>query len=136
MTVCHVVIDKNGDVSAPAVAWAFNEEDSEEVSYFPLADVDAFTATHGKDRIIGIDDLQAQTVYILDKISASLEALGASMNDVIRTRIYLKDAANWEMVSRVHGRYFADCLPSNTLIEVSNLVGEYDVEIEAEAVVG
>jgi len=53
---------------------------------------------------------------------------------VIRTRIYLKDVTQWETVSRVHGRFFADCLPANTLIEVSNLVGDYGVEIEAEAV--
>lgn len=97
--------------------------------------VSGTTATHGTDRIIGVEDLQAQTVYILDKLSASLSALGASMNDVIRTRIYLKDASKWETVSRVHGRYFADCLPANTLIEVSNLVGDYAVEIEAEAII-
>jgi len=97
--------------------------------------VSGTTATHGTDRIIGVGDLQAQTVYILDKLSASLSALGGSMSDVIRTRIYLKDASQWEVVSRVHGRYFADCLPANTLIEVSSLVGNYDVEIEAEAVV-
>lgn len=96
--------------------------------------VSGTTATHGKDRIIGVDSIQAQTVYILDKISASLASLGASLNDVIRTRIYLKDVTQWEAVSRVHGRYFADCLPANTLIEVSNLVGDYGVEIEAEAV--
>ncbi|MFK7862111.1 MAG: aldo/keto reductase [Granulosicoccus sp.] len=97
--------------------------------------VSGTTATHGEDRIIGKDDLQAQTVYVLDKISASLVALGASMDDVLRTRIYLKDAADWEVVSRVHGRYFSNCLPANTLIEVSNLVGDYSVEIEAEAVI-
>ncbi len=94
------------------------------------------TATHGVDRAIGTNDLQSQVVYILDKISASLESLGATLNDVTRTRIYLKDATQWEIVSRVHGRYFADNLPANTLIEVSDLVGPYDVEIEADAVVG
>ncbi len=97
--------------------------------------VSGTTATHGIDRVIGSNDIQTQTVYILDKISASLTSLGASMNDVIRTRIYLKDANQWEPVSRVHGRYFAQCLPANTLVEVSNLVGDYDVEIEAEAIV-
>lgn len=98
--------------------------------------VSGTTATHGSDRVIGKDDLQAQTVYILDKLSASLASLGASMNDVVRTRIYLQDASQWEIVSRVHGRYFSECLPANTLIEVSNLVGDYDVEIEAEAITG
>ncbi|MFK7993960.1 MAG: aldo/keto reductase [Granulosicoccus sp.] len=98
--------------------------------------VSGTTATHGADRIIGKDDLQAQTVYILDKISASLAALGASLDDVIRTRIFMVDVSKWETVSRVHGRYFADCLPANTLVEVSRLVGDYAVEIEAEALVG
>jgi len=93
------------------------------------------TATHGSARLIGENDVHAQTVYILDKISASLKSLNASMNDVIRTRIYLTDVTQWESVSRVHGRYFRDCLPANTLIEVSNLVGGYAVEIEADAVV-
>lgn len=97
--------------------------------------VSGTTATHRADRIIGVNDLHAQTVYILDKISASLASLGASMNDVIRTRIYLRDTTQWEVVSQVHGRYFGSCLPANTLIEVSNLVGGYDVEIEAEAIV-
>jgi len=54
---------------------------------------------------------------------------------VIRTRIYLRDAAQWEAASRVHGRYFSRVRPANTLIEISRLVGDYEVEIEAEAVV-
>lgn len=97
--------------------------------------VSGTTATHGKDRIIGHKDIHAQTVYVLDKLSASLGALGASLADVVRTRIYLTDVSDWETVSRVHGRYFADCLPANTLVEVSNLVGGYQVEIEADAIV-
>ena len=57
------------------------------------------------------------------------------MEDVVRTRIYLKDASQWEPVSRAHGRFFSEVLPANTLIEAGGLVGEYEVEIEAEAVV-
>jgi len=72
----------------------------------------------------------------LDKIAASLSALGAGLDDVVRTRIYLRDAAQWEPVSRVHGRYLGHIRPANTLVEVSNLVGGYEVEIEAEAGVG
>ena len=92
------------------------------------------TATHGVDRVIGEDDLRAQMVYILDKISASIASLGGSLEDVVRTRIYLTDAAHWEVVSRVHGRYFSDILPANTLIEISRLVGPYAIEMEAEAI--
>ncbi|MGK0231642.1 MAG: enamine deaminase RidA (YjgF/YER057c/UK114 family), partial [Gammaproteobacteria bacterium] len=97
--------------------------------------VSGTTATHGESRAIGADDYRAQATYILDKISASLASLGATLNDVVRTRIYLDDASQWEAVSRVHGRYFADCLPANTLVEVSSLIGGYGVEIEAEAVI-
>lgn len=97
--------------------------------------VSGTTATHARDRAIGADDVRAQAVYILDKIAASLSSLGASLQDVTRTRIYMADCSEWEAVSRVHGRYFADCLPANTLIEVSRLVGPYTLEIEAEAVI-
>ena len=58
------------------------------------------------------------------------------MEDVVRTRIYLRDAAKWEPVSRAHGRVFGDIMPANTLIQAGNLIGNYEVEIEAEAVVG
>ena len=97
--------------------------------------VSGTTATHGNGEIICPGDPAGQTVYILDKIAASLSALGASMADVVRTRIYMRDAAQWEPVARVHGRVFGDIRPANTLVEVSNLVGSYDVEIEAEAIV-
>jgi enamine deaminase RidA (YjgF/YER057c/UK114 family) len=73
-------------------------------------------------------------VYILDKIAASLQALGGSLEDVVRTRIYLRDIADWEPVARVHGRYFGAVRPANTLIQIADLVGDYAVEIEAEAI--
>ena len=53
----------------------------------------------------------------------------------MRTRVYLKDASQWEPVARIHGRYFGDIRPANTLIEIARLVGDYEVEIEAEAVI-
>ncbi len=97
--------------------------------------VSGTTATHGGGEIVCRGDPQGQTVYILDKIQASIEALGGAMEDVIRTRVYVRDARQWEAVARVHGRYLGHVRPANTLIEAA-LVGEYDVEIEAEAVVG
>ncbi|MBA3326640.1 MAG: aldo/keto reductase [Rhodobacteraceae bacterium] len=97
--------------------------------------VSGTTATHGSDRCVAPGDPGAQATYILDKISASIAALGGRLEDVIRTRIYLRDASKWELVSRAHGRVFGDVLPANTLVEVSNLIGDYEVEIEAEAVV-
>jgi aryl-alcohol dehydrogenase-like predicted oxidoreductase/enamine deaminase RidA (YjgF/YER057c/UK114 family) len=95
--------------------------------------VSGTTATHGTDRCIAPGDAGAQATYILDKIAASISALGGRMEDVIRTRIYLRDASHWEPVSRAHGRAFSSTLPANTLIEAGNLIGEYEVEIEAEA---
>ena len=59
--------------------------------------------------------------------------MGASLEDVVRTRIYLKDPEDWEAVSRVHGRYLGAVRPANTLVGAA-LVGDYKVEIEAEAV--
>lgn len=97
--------------------------------------VSGTTATHGSNRSVAPGDPGAQATYILDKIAASISALGGSMADVVRTRIYLKDASQWEPVSRAHGRFFSDVLPANTLIEAGGLVGDYEVEIEAEAVV-
>jgi len=95
--------------------------------------VSGTTATRGSGEMVCKGDVAGQTVYTLDKIAASIAALGGTLADVVRTRIYLRDADQWEAASRVHGRYFGDVRPANTLVEASNLVGDYDVEIEAEA---
>jgi len=97
--------------------------------------VSGTTATHGAGEMICPGDAAGQAVYVLDKIAASLAALGACLEDVVRTRVYLKDAKAWEAVARVHGRYLGHVRPANTLIEASNLIGGYEVEIEAEAIV-
>jgi aryl-alcohol dehydrogenase-like predicted oxidoreductase/enamine deaminase RidA (YjgF/YER057c/UK114 family) len=97
--------------------------------------VSGTTATHGGGQAVCRGDPKGQTIYILDKIAASLAALGAGLPDVVRTRIYLRHADHWEAVSRIHGRCFHGIHPANTLVEVSRLVGDYLVEIEAEAVV-
>jgi len=98
--------------------------------------VSGTTATHGSGEMVCPGDPAGQAVYILDKIAASISALGGSLADVVRTRIYLRDANQWEAVSHVHGRYFGDIRPANTLVESANLVGGYEVEIEAEAEIG
>ncbi|MCB1469069.1 MAG: aldo/keto reductase, partial [Rhizobiaceae bacterium] len=77
-----------------------------------------------------------QATYILDKILASISALGGKPQDVVRTRIYLRDADQWEPVSRAHGRVFGEVMPANTLIQAGGLIGDYEVEIEAEAELG
>jgi enamine deaminase RidA (YjgF/YER057c/UK114 family) len=78
-------------------------------------------------------DAEGQAVYILDKILAALDALGAKAEDVVRTRIYLRDPEAWEGVSAVHARYFGATRPANTLVGGIALIGPYEVEIEAEA---
>jgi aryl-alcohol dehydrogenase-like predicted oxidoreductase/enamine deaminase RidA (YjgF/YER057c/UK114 family) len=98
--------------------------------------VSGTTATHGSGEVIAPGSAQSQAVYALDKIRASIEALGGTLEDVVRTRIYLRDIKDWEEVSRVHGRVLGHVRPANTLIEVSGLVGGYEVEIEAEAIIG
>jgi aryl-alcohol dehydrogenase-like predicted oxidoreductase/enamine deaminase RidA (YjgF/YER057c/UK114 family) len=96
--------------------------------------VSGTTATHGTDEVVCPGDAAGQATYILDKIAASLAALGASLEDVVVTRVYLRHAADCEAVSRVHGRYFGDVRPANVLLEVGRLIGDYLVEIEAEAI--
>eukprot|EP00928_Gymnodinium_smaydae_P081307 TRINITY_DN64854_c0_g1_i1.p1 TRINITY_DN64854_c0_g1~~TRINITY_DN64854_c0_g1_i1.p1 ORF type:complete len:510 (-),score=66.08 TRINITY_DN64854_c0_g1_i1:84-1586(-) len=97
--------------------------------------VSGTTATHGVSDVICRDDPLGQAVYTLDKILASIVALGGRREDVARTRVYLTDVKQWEPVARAHGRYFGDVLPANTLLAVAALVGDYIVEIEAEAFV-
>jgi enamine deaminase RidA (YjgF/YER057c/UK114 family) len=95
--------------------------------------VSGTTATHGESTVVCPGDAEGQTVYILDKIGAAIEALGGELDDVVRTRIYVRDAARADAVARVHGRYFGAVRPANTLVQIAGLVGTYDVEIEAEA---
>ncbi len=94
--------------------------------------VSGTTAT-GPNGLVGADDPAAQAEYALDKIEAALHELGSSLNDVVRTRVYVSDIAHWEAVARVHGRRFAAIRPANTLVEARLVGPEYLVEIEAEA---
>ena len=97
--------------------------------------VSGTTATAGVNRAVAPKDAGAQTTFVLDKISAALTALGASMEDVVRTRVFLSDAEDVEAVSRAHGRVFGDIKPANTLFQIGKLIGDYKVEIEAEALI-
>jgi len=95
--------------------------------------VSGTTATGPGGRPVGGGDPAAEAVFVLDKIEAAITALGGRMEDVVRTRVYLADLADWEAVSQVHARYFGAVRPANTLIAAGGLVGPYRVEIEAEA---
>jgi enamine deaminase RidA (YjgF/YER057c/UK114 family) len=93
------------------------------------------TATGPAGEVIGGADPAAQAHYILDKVEVALRQLGGQLSDVVRTRIYLRNVADWEAVARVHGARFATIRPVNTLVEAKLVGEEYLVEIEAEAVV-
>jgi aryl-alcohol dehydrogenase-like predicted oxidoreductase/enamine deaminase RidA (YjgF/YER057c/UK114 family) len=94
--------------------------------------VSGTTATHG-DRLIGGNDPAAQTHFILDKIAGAIESLGGTLEQVVRTRVYLKRLADWEAVARAHGERFGAILPANTMVRADLIGEEYLVEIEAEA---
>jgi enamine deaminase RidA (YjgF/YER057c/UK114 family) len=102
----------------------------------PFVYVSGTTATDADGNIVGAGDVAAQTEAIIRKIERALIEAGSGLVDVVRTRIYVTDADDWEAVGRVHGRYFGEVRPANTLVEVSRLVGEYLVEIEVDAVIG
>jgi len=94
------------------------------------------TATDGDGRIVGIGDAYAQTRQILDNIAAALRRAGATLDDVVRTRIFLTDIEQWEAVGRAHGEVFGEIRPACTMVEVARLIApELLVEIEADAVI-
>lgn len=97
--------------------------------------VSGTTATDDDGNPVGIGDVAAQTDYIIRKIERALNEAGARLEDVVKTRIYVMRAEDWEAIGRVHGKYFGEIRPANTLVEISKIVGdEYLVEIEAEAI--
>ncbi|RYY65564.1 MAG: RidA family protein [Chitinophagaceae bacterium] len=101
-----------------------------------LIEVSGTVAADEHGTLIGKDDLYLQTQFILKKIEAVLLQAGASLQQVVRTRMFVTDISRWEEAARAHGEVFAEIRPCTTMVEVSRLIGEGQlIEIEATAVI-
>ena len=102
----------------------------------PFVYVSGTTATDGSGGFVGVGDARAQTVQALGNLKVALEAAGAGISDVVRTRIFVVNIEEWEVVGRAHADFFGFIRPATSMVEVSRLIApEILVEIEADALV-
>lgn len=100
-----------------------------------VIEVTGTVALGENDQVVGMGDAYTQTKYILEKIAKVLEQAGASLKDVVRTRLFVTDISRWEEYGKAHGEFFKDIRPCTTMVEVNALIApEYLIEIEATAI--
>src|SRR6516162_10579726 len=109
---------------------------SRAVKVGPFVTVGGTVATGDDGKVVGGNDMYAQAIQTLKNIERALNAAGATLRDVVRTRMFITDVSRWQEVARAHGEYFRDIRPAATMIQVVAMVSpEMLVEIEADAII-
>lgn len=102
-----------------------------------VIEVTGTVAVDDNNELVGKDDAYAQTKFIIEKIETVLQKLGANLNDVVRTRMFVTDINHWEEYGRAHGEFFGNIKPCTSMIGIKELIApEYLIEMEATAILG